>query len=199
MRIIIAMLMALMLVGCEDGAGVEDSVTATDAQAAAPPSDVLAESEERNILEIRQLTPVSVTEGEAVTFTFDVAYNLVGYPQGVINIGFNSWNADSFVFLGEKAIVDEGMGVETFTVTVTPVRWEAPQAFKLNVSLSEYPHPSSWTPLVSVSEAIEVAAADARMQQRTAVTQQPTVVDDSGVIEACYEDYNLKTVYCNQY
>ncbi len=199
MRIVVAMIMALVLVGCEDGAGTGSAVSATDAEASVPAADVLAESEERNILEIRKLTPVAVTEGEPATFTFDVAYNLVGYPQGVINIGFNSWNANSYVFLSEKAIVDEGMGIQTFTVTVTPVKWEEPLEFKLNVSLSEYPHPSSWTPLASVSEAIEVNAADARMQQRSAVTQQPVVVDDGGVIEECYEDYNLKTVYCNQY
>lgn len=198
MRTIVAIMLALMVAGCGDGAGGVDSSQAITIPRTET-TEVLAETETRNLVEIRNLTPVSATEGEPVTFTFDVAYNLTGYQQGVINIGFNSWDADSYVFLSDKAIVDEGMGTEKFTVTVTPVRWEAPLEFKLNVSLSEYPHPSSWQPLASVSKAIDVSAATTLVQQRSASGQQPVVLPEAGTVETCYEDFNLKAVYCNQY
>ncbi|HHS88787.1 MAG TPA: hypothetical protein ENJ26_00285, partial [Rhodobacteraceae bacterium] len=201
MRIVTAIIMALLLVGCEDGGGVTESLEAggtvsdnntavggenAEASVSAPRSEVLAESEERNIVAIRNLTPDVVTDGESVTLTFEVAYNLAGYRQGVINIGFNTWSADSYVFLDEKAIVDEGMGVETFTVEVTPKKWDEPIAFKLNVSLSEYPHPSSWTPLASAAQVIEVKAADALIQQRRMPRMQPVSMANGGVVEACY-------------
>lgn len=197
MRILVTATIMLLLLGCQDD-GNNVSNGAVDDTTVAPRTEVLADEEERMMLEIRNLTPTTVIADEPVTFTFDVAYNLVGHAEGVINIGFNSWNAYSYAFLSTKAIVSEGKGVERFTVTVTPVKWEAPLAFKLNVSLSENPHPSSWQPLLTATREIEVVDGEPRIKRRSAIPATP-VQPPASIAEECYEDVNLGEFFCNQF
>ncbi len=199
MRILITAIIMLLLLGCQDGGGGNNvgnnAVSDTETE---PRVEVLADEEERMMLEIRDLTPTTVVADEPVTFTFDVAYNLVGYVDGVINIGFNTWNAYSYAFLSTKAIVSEGKGVEHFSVTITPVKWEEPMAFKLMVSLSENPHPSSWEPLLTATQEIEVVEGEPQVKRRSAVLPAP-VQPASSVVEECYEDINLGGFFCNQF
>ncbi len=199
MRILVTAIIMLLLLGCQDGGGNNIGNGAVDGTTAEPRTEVLADEEERMMLEIRNLTPTTVTADEPVTFTFDVAYNLVGHAEGVINIGFNSWNAYSYAFLSTKAIVSEGKGVERFTVTVTPVKWEAPLAFKLNVSLSENPHPSSWQPLLTATQEIEVVEGEPQIKRRSAISVAPAQPLSASIAEECYEDVNLGEFFCNQF
>ncbi len=195
MRLLATIIAIMLLAGCEDGSGDPSPA------ARAPETEVLAETETRTAIQIRKLTPAVATVGEPTTFNFEVAYSLANVPQGVINVGFNSWNANSYAFVSDKAIVDEGTGVVTFRVTTTPVKWDEPLTFKLNVSLSEYPHPSSWTPLATATEVIEVVDAPPAQKTRRAV-QVPAHTGPlvgAGVAESCDEDPNLATLYCNQF
>ncbi len=195
MRFIAAIVIALLLAGCEDGGGNNGAGNTAGSE---PRAEVLAETEERTAVVIRNLTPTSAVAGEATTFTFEVAYSLTDVPQGVINIGFNSWNADSFAFLGDKAIVEKGTGVKKFSVTITPVKWDEPAKFKLNVSLSEYPHPSSWTPLATTTQVIEVTQPPVVPQGRSARRDVPPVLS-SEVAETCYEGIEPGSYYCIEF
>lgn len=181
-----------LILGCaEDSAPAEPrSVT----------SDVLADQDIRNAVEIRNLTPDSLVEGEDVTLTFDVAYSLTEHTQGVINIGINAWSPDSYTFVADKAVVTEGAGKASFSISVTPVKWDDPSDFKLYASLSEYPHASSWTPLADDTEVLEVAAApvEPRTHSATSAGQQIEGTTALGA-QTCFENTVPGSVYCIEF
>jgi hypothetical protein len=192
MKQLLFVALAMLLTACEDNS----TGTAGNGD-----TRVLSQAEERNLVEIRNLTPTEVTAGQATTFTLDVAYNLVTAEQGIINLGFNTQNVHSYTFTSEKKEVAKGYGIVSFTVTTTPVKWDNPDSFKISVSLSENPHPASWTPLATDAEDIVVTQAysiNRRSLEETAV-DDAAVMPGFGLIEECFNDVNLGITYCEQF
>ena len=192
MKILMFVLVAVLLAACQDNGPTSSTETR-----------VLSAQEERNIVRISNLTPTEAIAGEAVTVTFDVDYNLMGVSQGVINIGFNNNNVNSYTFVSERKVVNEGYGTVSFQLTTTAVKWDEPNAFKLSVSLSEYPHPSSWSPLATDAKTIEVSEASV-LNPRSAVIGKGVadgaeVVAGFGQIEECFNDTSLEVTYCSQF
>jgi hypothetical protein len=104
---------------------------------------------------------------EPATFTVVADYTLASVDQGVVYLGFNTSEVNSYSLFDEE-IVSRGSGTCTLTATVTPVNWGASgsladevrrginslfglssgdQAFGAYVNISAYPHPDSWNPL----------------------------------------------------
>lgn len=111
---------------------------------------------------IVSVTPNSAQAGVATDFVVVVDYTLARDSDGVLDIGFNTAGVNSFGLLSSlEHVVTKGSGRYTFTTTgVTPIDW-SPAAFEVEVFLSEYPTPSSWTPYTSGSAQIAITGAAA--------------------------------------
>ena len=107
-------------------------------------------------IEIISVSPSSgLVDGEDYDFTVTVEYNLASVDSGLLMIGFNTEEAGRYFMISEAStIVDKGSGTHTFNVTVTAKDWLAEGDFQVFVNLSEYPHPSEWTPLSSDVEVL---------------------------------------------
>ena len=105
---------------------------------------------EEDFINIVSVTPDSgLVDGVDTDFTIVVEYNLYSYTQGVLKIGFNNGESiNSFrIVTNADFLVNKGSGEHEFNVTVIPKDWGSQGDFKVYVNISEYPHPSTWTPL----------------------------------------------------
>jgi len=82
-------------------------------------------------------------------FTVVIEYNLYSYTQGEVQVGFNNGESiNSFRIVNNaEFLVNKGSGTHEFNVTVKPKDWGSQGDFSVYVNISEYPHPSTWTPL----------------------------------------------------
>jgi len=105
---------------------------------------------EEDFINIISVTPDSgLVDGVDTDFRVVVEYNLYSYTQGVLKIGFNNQESiNSFRMVSNADfLVNKGFGTHEFNVTVIPKDWGSQGNFKVYVNISEYPHPSTWTPL----------------------------------------------------
>ncbi len=123
-------------------------------------------------ISITSVTPATATEGVATEFTIVTEYTLESKTEGEIGVGFNTFMVNGYSIL-DTAIVPQGSGTETFTVSATPVDWGAEGDFEASANLSEYPHGSSWSPLVSTSFPITVTAATSGLSSPELLEQVP--------------------------
>lgn len=104
---------------------------------------------EADSITITSVSPSTATAGIPTTFTISVSYSLKTKDSGVINYGFHG-SGSGLLQLDEK-IVSKGTGTASFVVTQTMY-----ETNKVEVLLSENPHPASWTPLAWSSATITV-------------------------------------------
>ena len=112
---------------------------------------------EEDFINIISVTPDSgLIDGVDTDFTVVVEYNLFTYNQGILLIGFNNGESiDSFRMVSNaNFLVNKGLGIHEFYVTVKPKDWGNQGNFLVYVNISEYPHPSTWTPLDSDTYAL---------------------------------------------
>ena len=105
---------------------------------------------EEDFINIISVTPDSgLVDVVDTDFTVVVEYNLYSYTQGVLKIGFNNGESiNSFRIVNNADfLVNKGSETHEFNVTVKPKDWGSQGDFKVYVNISEYPHPSTWTPL----------------------------------------------------
>jgi len=97
-----------------------------------------------------------LVDGVDTDFTVVVEYNLFTYNQGILLIGFNNGESiNSFRIINNADfLVNKGSGTREFNVTVIPKDWGSQGDFLVFVNISEYPHPSTWTPLDSDTYAL---------------------------------------------
>ena len=89
------------------------------------------------------------------TIQVDVKYKLVSKSRGKLMIGLDLGETGRFRMLGEiEQIVEQSTGRHTFQTTLTEEQWNGDKPFSVYVNLSEYPHPSRWTPLANDREVL---------------------------------------------
>ena len=95
-------------------------------------------------------------DGVDTNFKVVVEYNLFTYNQGILLIGFNNGESiNSFGMVNNADfLVNKGPGTHEFNVIVIPKDWGSQADFLVYVNISEYPHPSTWTPLDSDTYAL---------------------------------------------
>ncbi len=96
---------------------------------------------------------------DPVTFTATISYTLQSADQGVVNLGFNLNDAQSYTDTVEAATVTKGSGTCVLKATVTPVDWranESSKGFRALASLWEYPSPDTWVALASDEYSLEL-------------------------------------------
>lgn len=98
---------------------------------------------------IDSITPSIVSAGTTTTFSISVSYSLQTKESGVINYGFSA--GSSYTLENDNKIVSKGTGTASFSVIKT-----LNEINTLRVLLSENPHSSSWSPLVSTEKTITV-------------------------------------------
>jgi hypothetical protein len=91
-----------------------------------------------------------LVDGQWYTFTVTVHYRLSSAEQGELSVGFNNGDASdvSYMVTSEDVIVEKGAGEHTFHPHAMAKEW-AGTPFQAIVTLSEYPHASSWKNLDS--------------------------------------------------
>lgn len=119
--------------------------------------DPVAPAEVEDRISIQSVSPNSgLVDGADTNFTVVIGYTLVTKNSGEVMIGFN--NGDSvgtYTMISDAtAIIDKGSGEHTFNVTVRVKDWGGRGDFKVYVNMSEHPHPFSWSPLASDTQAI---------------------------------------------
>lgn len=105
---------------------------------------------EDDFINMISVTPSSgLIDGVDTEFKVVVKYNLYSYTQGVLKIGFNNGESiNSFRIVNNADfLVNKGFETHEFNVTVKPKDWGSQGDFSVYVNISEYPHPSTWTPL----------------------------------------------------
>lgn len=158
--------------GIRDGSGLDQSVNL-------PLDDTIAE----NALEIVSVTPERVTEGGKVSVRVKVRYQLAGLSSGQITVGFNTQATNEFIAISEPVVIEPGEGELSVETEVVPVLWPVPDSFAVNVMLSEYPHGSSWEPLVSLRQDISV---DPYIYQPDISTFSSSVESQQPAFATCY-------------
>jgi len=139
-----------------------------------------------NNITIKSISPTKAEEGVNTEFTVTVDYELVGFEQGEINIGFNIEELNKFSTVYDQ-VVSKGIGTITVKTFAIPVDYEPNGSFTVYANISEFPHPSTWTPLDSDFKDIEVT------QILGASVFQPLVVNESDLI--CYTDYGEQCIH----
>ena len=107
---------------------------------------------EEDFINIISVTPNSgLIDGVDTNFKVIVEYNLFTCNKGILLIGFNSGESiNSFGIVNNADfLVNKGSETHEFNVTVIPKDWGSQGDFKVYVNISEYPLPSTWTPLDS--------------------------------------------------
>ncbi len=115
------------------------------------------EVEVEDSISIKSVFPNSgLVDGADTTFRVVIDYTLVSKDSGELMIGFNNGDSVStYTMISDAtAIIDKGSGEHTFNVTVRVKDWEGRGNFKVYVNLSEHPHPFSWSPLASDTQAL---------------------------------------------
>ena len=107
-------------------------------------------------IEIVSVSPTEYDFSSEITITATINYNLKSVSTGIVYLGFNLSEPDSFdIDLGDKSkqIVSQGEGTVKLSVTILPEEWDisgrADTEFMIYTNLSEYPHPNRWSPLAA--------------------------------------------------
>ena len=110
-------------------------------------------------ISILSVTPTTATVGMETTYTATISYTLSSQSQGIIYLGFNTENANSYRLYAEQ-IVSSGTGTVTLSATVIPSDWSAEGVpFAAFANLSPYPHEESWQPMADDSVALDASGA----------------------------------------
>jgi len=116
-----------------------------------------------DIISINSISPTSSVANQVTSFAIEVSYSLTSKDSGLLMVGFNTDQIDSFTMIpSQEFTVPKGSGTHTFNVTTTPVNWGSAGSFKAYVNLSENPHPSTWTALANNSITIPISASTAK-------------------------------------
>jgi hypothetical protein len=86
-----------------------------------------------------------------------VKYTLTSYRKGLVSLGFNLDAATQFRRVSDEWVKIGSKELELSAV-IAPVNWPAGQPFKVFVSLSAEPHPTQWSMLAAVTQAMPKAA-----------------------------------------
>lgn len=87
-------------------------------------------------IEITYVSPARATEGALTTFIVNFDYRLSSTTSGIVDLGFNLNDADTFRFTGGVLeITGTGTGSGSLSAEVSPVFYEPPESFKAAVSL----------------------------------------------------------------
>jgi hypothetical protein len=119
--------------------------------------DPVVPTEVGDSISIKSVFPSSgLVDGAETNFTVVIEYTLVTKDSGEVMVGFNNGDSVStYTMISDAtAIIDEGSGEHTFNVTVRVKDWGGRGDFKVYVNLSEHPHPFSWSPLASDTQAL---------------------------------------------
>lgn len=106
--------------------------------------------DEEDFINIISVIPDSgLIDGVDTDFTVVVEYNLVSRETGLLMIGFNNGDEIGIYYMISNAshIVSKGSGKYTFNVNALTKNWGTQGDFLVYANISEYPHPSTWTPL----------------------------------------------------
>lgn len=143
---------SLALVAC-GGGGSESSPEATASATDATQQDAI---------DILSVDPAFANAGVTTSFNVRLKYRLVTKPSGIIYIGFNGLPdmPEGFKLSTSFLQVDNGSGTVTLAASGDPVVYSYPNAFKVYVNLSEFPHAEAWTPLATDERRIAVYAAN---------------------------------------
>ncbi len=105
---------------------------------------------EEDFINITSVAPDSgLIDGVNTNFTVVVEYNLISHDTGLLMIGFNNGDeVGSYSMISNAShIVNKGSGKYTFNVNALTKNWGIQGNFSVYVNISEYPYPSTWTPL----------------------------------------------------
>jgi len=117
-------------------------------------------------ISITSISPASAIANQDTPFEVEVSYSLTSKDSGLLMVGFNTTQVDSFSMMSSQTYtVAKGSGTHTFNVTTTAVNWGSAGSFQAYVNLSENPHSTQWTPLASHVKTISISpsAANALM------------------------------------
>lgn len=156
------------------------------------------ESIGENELEIVSVTPDQVVEGGQVSVAVTVRYSLASTPQGQISVGYNVELPSEYISVSAPVVVEQGVGEVVIETEVVPVLWSDPEAFAVNVILSEYPHSSAWEPLLSVQQPITVEPYIYQPGQST-YAQHSAVDTPSVPSSVCYAANGPDDLFCIGY
>jgi hypothetical protein len=111
---------------------------------------------------INSVTPESAVENQSTAFAVDVSYTLTSIDSGLLMVGFNTNQVDSYAMMSSAmCTVSRGSGTHVFNVTATPINWGSAGSFGAYVNLVQNPHPSSFTPLVFDIKPISISSSAA--------------------------------------
>ncbi len=90
-------------------------------------------------------------DGQWHTFSVTVRYRLSSVGQGELSVGFNNGDASDVFEMAtsQNLIMEKGTGEHTFSVRAMAKNLGGVTPFQVIVTLSEYPHASSWKSLDS--------------------------------------------------
>ena len=128
--IIISFLSFLIFQGCEKDTDKEENIDSIEIISVSPSKEL--------------------EDGVEYNFNVEIEYDLITVNSGILMIGFNTEDIDSYLMLSDASVVvDKGAGNHTFLVTVKAKDWMGDGDFIVYVNLSENPHPPTWSPLNS--------------------------------------------------
>lgn len=109
-------------------------------------------------LKIRSVTPSgNLTADVAQEITIVVDYNLVSHENGELEVYFNSLSVDQWVgYIPTILVVNKGNGSHTYNVTIVPKNWSPAGEYSVIVSLSPYPHGSTWNTLAQDKKTLSI-------------------------------------------
>jgi len=141
---VVCMLVSMSLFACGGGSSSSDANAAIDS------------------VSIISVSPASAATGTNTSFAVEVSYSLATKDSGLLMVGFNTNQVDSFSMISSQThTVAKGSGTHTFIATATPVDWGTAGTFQAYVNLSENPHPLPWTPLAGDKKTISVSSGAA--------------------------------------
>jgi hypothetical protein len=147
-RIVVGMMVSMCLFAC--GSKSSDTSPAVDS------------------ISITSISPASAVTGTNTPFAVDVSYSLVSKDSGLLSVGFNANEVNSFLIIASQThTVAKGSGTHTFNTSASPVNWGSAGSFQAHVILSENPHPPTWSPLASASKSIAITPSAANTLMTT--------------------------------
>ncbi|OEF96860.1 FecR domain-containing protein [Desulfuribacillus alkaliarsenatis] len=140
-----------------------------------------------NIISVEPST--GIIPGIETTFSVQLSYQFSGINQGIVYLGFNDVEEDSYRLVSDQ-IVTSNSGTITLTGDAIVRNWgETP--FKAYANISEYPHPDTWSPLWDATYDLHVSQIVTGFHTR--INQQFILPDVSFpiIISDAYLDGNI--------
>jgi len=107
-----------------------------------------------DLLTILRVEPASAVDGVETEFTVEVTYRLVSVLEGVVQVGFNSFDPIGYAMIDAQP-VEAGVGTLTMKAKVVPRDWKEKGHFRVFVNISDRNHGLKYFPFAGDEKKIE--------------------------------------------